>query len=293
MDFAETDEHKMLRDAVSAIARKYGHDYYVRQARAGLKTDELWDEMAADGFLGVNTPEQYGGGGQGLSELAIVGEEFAAAGCPLLMLWCPPPSAARSRPLRQRSSSSGGCPASPPASARWPSPSPSPTPAPTRTTSPPTPPATATSGLRGTKTTSPASTRPSRCWSSPVPRTDPDTGRGRLSLFLVDPRRRPRHDRHRGGDLAPGKQFTLFFDDVVVPADRLIGEEGDGLRQVFFGLNPERIMSAAIAGGIGRYALERAVAYARERRCGARPSPGTRAWRTRWPRPRSRWSWPA
>ena len=64
---------------------------------------------------------------------------------------------------------------------------------------------------------------------------------------------------------APEKQYTLFFDDVQVGADRLLGEEGEGLRQVFVGLNPERIMSAAIGNGVGRYALERAAAYAKDR----------------------------
>src|SRR5262249_37173371 len=44
-----------------------------------------------------------------------------------------------------------------------------------------------------------------------------------------------------------------------------LGAEGEGLRQVFVGLNPERIMSAAICNGIGRYALDRAAAYAKER----------------------------
>jgi alkylation response protein AidB-like acyl-CoA dehydrogenase len=52
---------------------------------------------------------------------------------------------------------------------------------------------------------------------------------------------------------------------VEIPADRLLGVEGDGLRQVFVGLNPERILSASLCTGIGRYALERASAYANER----------------------------
>ena len=62
--------------------------------------------------------------------------------------------------------------------------------------------------------------------------------------------------RSRSRSRAPEKQYTLFFDDVEVPADRLLGDEGDGLRQVFDGLNPERIMSASICTGIGRYALD-------------------------------------
>jgi alkylation response protein AidB-like acyl-CoA dehydrogenase len=95
---------------------------------------------------------------------------------------------------------------------------------------------------------------------------DEDTGRGQLSLLVVD-LDSPGLQRTLipVEIVAPEKQFTLFFDDVEVPADRLVGTEGDGLRQVFVGLNPERIMSAAMANGIGRYALDKAAAYARER----------------------------
>ncbi len=95
---------------------------------------------------------------------------------------------------------------------------------------------------------------------------DEDTGRGRLSLFIVD-LDSPGLDKTLipVEIVAPEKQFTLFFDNVEVPADRLLGTEGDGLRQVFVGLNPERIMTAAMANGIGRYALDKAAAYARDR----------------------------
>ena len=66
--------------------------------------------------------------------------------------------------------------------------------------------------------------------------------------------------------MAPEKQYTLFFDEVRVPAERLVGAEHEGLRQVFSGLNPERIMGSAQGNGIGRYALEKASAYAVERK---------------------------
>ena len=65
----------------------------------------------------------------------------------------------------------------------------------------------------------------------------------------------------RGAD----RQWQLFFDDVEVPGDRLVGNEGEGLRLVFDGLNPERIMTAVQCTGIGRQALDKASAYARER----------------------------
>ena len=87
--------------------------------------------------------------------------------------------------------------------------------------------------------------------------------------------------------LGPDKQWTLFFDDVELEEERLIGGEGGGLGPVFDGLNPERIMGAAVACGTGLRALEKASAYANERGSGTRRSAPTRASRIRWPRPRS------
>ena len=71
----------------------------------------------------------------------------------------------------------------------------------------------------------------------------------------------------RGAD----KQWTLFFDDVELEEERLIGGENGGLGVVFDGLNPERIMGASICTGIGRLALERGAAYARERQVWGQP----------------------
>ena len=58
MDFTETDELQMLREAVGAIASKFGHEYYVEKAHADQRTDELWSAVAEAGFLGVNVPEE-------------------------------------------------------------------------------------------------------------------------------------------------------------------------------------------------------------------------------------------
>jgi alkylation response protein AidB-like acyl-CoA dehydrogenase len=69
--------------------------------------------------------------------------------------------------------------------------------------------------------------------------------------------------------VSPEHQFSVFIDDVRLPADALVGDpanEGDaGLRQLFAGLNPERIMAASFSLGLARYALGRAAAYAKER----------------------------
>jgi len=95
---------------------------------------------------------------------------------------------------------------------------------------------------------------------------DESTGRGQLSLFVVDTDA-PGLTRTPipVGTNTPEAQFTLFFDDVEVPASRMLGDEHDGLRVVFYGLNPERITGAALGNGIGRYALAKASTYANER----------------------------
>jgi alkylation response protein AidB-like acyl-CoA dehydrogenase len=96
---------------------------------------------------------------------------------------------------------------------------------------------------------------------------DGSTGRARLSLFVVDTDATGLERHQIPVEMTvPEKQFTLFFDNVEVRAERMLGPEHDGLRVVFQGLNPERITGAALATGIGRYALSKAADYACERR---------------------------
>lgn len=82
----ETEEHKALRAAVAALGKRYGRAYSTDLARKGEHPRELWDEAGKLGYLGVNLPEEYGGGGGGMAELSIVLEELGAAGSPLLMM---------------------------------------------------------------------------------------------------------------------------------------------------------------------------------------------------------------
>ncbi|HEY0806939.1 MAG TPA: acyl-CoA dehydrogenase family protein, partial [Pseudonocardiaceae bacterium] len=84
--FTESGERQALRAAVRDLANRYGRDYFVAKAKSGDKTTELWAEAGKLGYLGVAVPEEYGGGGGGIGDLAAVCEEFAAAGCPLLMM---------------------------------------------------------------------------------------------------------------------------------------------------------------------------------------------------------------
>lgn len=267
MDFAESELHRDIRASVHAIADKYGHAYYQRAAAEGSHSEELWNEVAAAGFVGVSLPEEYGGGGLGISELAVVGEELAAHGCPLLLLvvspaicgtvisaygtpeqkqrWLPdlcsgsakmafaitePEAGSNSHQLATKARRDGE---------EW--------------------------VLNGTKHYISGVDESREILV--VARTGrDDSGRGRLSLFVVptDAAGLSWHPISMQVN-APENQFTVNFENVRISADRLLGEEGEGLRLIFAGLNPERIMTAAHACGLGRYALGKAARYAQER----------------------------
>ncbi|MFE0961795.1 acyl-CoA dehydrogenase family protein [Streptomyces fungicidicus] len=269
MPVIESEEHKALRAAVAALGAKYGRDYLTNAVSSGRHPAELWAEAAKLGYLGVNLPEEYGGGGGGVSELSIVLEELGAAGCPLLMLvvspaicgtviarfgtgeqkreWLPaladgtrtmafgitePDAGSNSHRITTTARRD-------PASGDW--------------------------LLTGRKVfVSGVDTADA---TLVVGRTeDARTGNLKPCLFIV-PRDTDGFQR-RAIDMelqASERQFELVLDEVRLPAGALVGEEDAGLLQLFAGLNPERIMGAAFAIGMGRYALARAVEYARER----------------------------
>src|SRR3954467_4990408 len=86
LNFDEGTELRALRAAVADLGSRYGQSYFLGQARPGGAPHALWAEVGKAGFLGVNLPEEYGGGGGGMVELSLVLEELGAAGCPLLMM---------------------------------------------------------------------------------------------------------------------------------------------------------------------------------------------------------------
>ena len=274
MDFTETTEQAMLREAVGKIAGDFGREYFADKARKGEKTTELWQAVGRAGYLGVNLPEEYGGGGMGIAELAIVTEELAAGGCPLLLLMVSPAICgtllARFGTPEQRD--------------RW---LPGLATGERKMVFAITEPEAGSNSHRLSTT----ATRDGDAWTirgtkhfiSGVDEaeailvvtrtgTDPASGRGSLSLFIVDTDAPGLERTMIPLEIAaPEKQFLLFFDGVRVLAERLLGTEGEGLRQVFHGLNPERIIGAAGANGIGRYALGKAAAYAGQRQVWGAP----------------------
>ncbi|MFD9967113.1 acyl-CoA dehydrogenase family protein [Streptomyces sp. NPDC059011] len=254
----ESEERTALRAAVAALGKRHGRDH---------DREALWAEAAKLGYLGVNLPEEYGGGGGGMAELSIVLEELGAAGCPLLMMVVSPAICgtviARFGTEEQRRAWLPGLADG------------------SRTMAfGITEPDAGSNSHRITTT----ARRTKDGWvlsgrkvfisgvdiadaTLIVGRTeDARTGRLKPCLFVV-PRDAPGFGRSQiDMELhAQEKQFELVLDDVELPEDALVGEEDAGLLQLFAGLNPERIMTAAFAIGMGRYALARAVEYAKER----------------------------
>jgi len=266
----ETEEHQALRAAVAALGKRFGRDYSTELARKGEHPRELWSEAGKLGYLGVNLPEEYGGGGGGMAELSIVLEELGAAGSPLLMLVVSPAICgtviARFGTEEQKRAwlpglSDGSLTMS------------------FGITEP-------DAGSNSHRITTTARRDGEGGWilsgrkvfisgvdisdaTLIVGRTeDAKSGRLKPCLFIV-PRDAPGFTRTQiDMELhAAEKQFELVLDDVRLPAGALVGEDSEdaGLLQLFAGLNPERIMGAAFSIGMGRYALERAVDYAKTR----------------------------
>ena len=275
MDFAESAEHRDLRAAVAAIASGFGPRYYAQHAAERTPCEELWTKLGEAGFIGVNIPAEYGGGGGGLTELALVCEELGAQGTPLLLLVV---SAAISAEVITRFGTQEQ-------RATW-------LPGLAAGTSKVVFAITEPDAGSNTHRLSTIATRDGDGWVLRgtkyyisgvdeadallvVARTGPAASAGSknqgrneapLSLFLV-PADSPGLERSvlPVDLLLPEKQFTLHFDDVRLGPEALVGQEGEGFRQVFHGLNPERITGAAQCVGIARYVLAVAARYARER----------------------------
>ena len=265
--FIESEERQALRKSVAALAANYGPEYYLQRARAGGHTEELWREAGQLGFIGVNLPEEYGGGGAGMYELALVMEELSAGGCPLLLMVVSPAIngtiIAKFGTDEQKK--------------RW------------------------VPGIAdGSITMAFAITEPDagsnshritttarrdgsdwilsgqKVWISGLDQSqyvlvvgrseEAKTGNLRPALFVVPTDAPGLTFTKIPMELTmPESQFQVFMDDVRLPADALVGAEDAALAQLFAGLNPERIMGAASAVGMGRLALTKATDYVKTR----------------------------
>jgi alkylation response protein AidB-like acyl-CoA dehydrogenase len=272
VDFAESGEHRALRAAVAEIAKDFGPRYYAERAAERRPCAELWTALGQAGFIGVNIPQGYGGGGGGLTELALVCEEIAAAGTPLLlMLVSAAISAGMISEFGTEEQRQMWLPRLAEGTAKM--------------VFAITEPDAGSNTLR----TSTTAARDGEDWVLNgtkyyisgvdeaeallvVARTGQDERGGQLSLFIVPSDAAGLDARLLPVDLLlPERQFTLHFDGVRVGPGALVGEAGEGFRQVFHGLNPERITGAALGVGIARHALTAAARYASERKVWSEP----------------------
>lgn len=268
MDWDEPEEIGQLRGAVRQLMQPYGFAYFAETSRAGRSPTELWQELGRAGFLGVNIPVEHGGGGQGIRELAVVTEEVAAAGSPLMLLALSPAVCAailvrHGSPEQQRTWLPGLASGEQIMAFAITEPDAGSNSHNIATT------ATRDGSdwvLRGTKYYVSHVDNSDAILVVARTGTDERTGRARLSLFIM-PSDAPGLERSliEVDILSPERQFTLHLDGVRLPADALVGELHEGLRATFSGLNPERIGSAAVVNGISRYLCERATTYARDR----------------------------
>ena len=271
--FIESEDRKSLRKAVSEWASSYGSEYYLKKARAQEHTDELWSEAGKLGFLGVNLPEEYGGGGAGMYELSLVMEEMSAAGCGLLMMvvspaingtiiskfgtdeqkqrWLPgladgsmtmafaitePDAGSNSHKITTTARRDGG---------DW--------------------------ILKGQKVYI-SGVDQAQAVLVVARSEEAKTGKLRPALFVV-PTDAPgfSYTPIEMELISPERQFQVFIDDVRLPADALVGSEDAAIAQLFAGLNPERIMGAASAVGMGRFAINKATDYVKTRKVWSTP----------------------
>ena len=274
MDLIQSSEYDDLRAGVREVVERFDGAYW-----RGLEPDRYPEEFVAAlteaGFLGALVPEEYGGGGATLTEASVILEEISASGgnpsaCHAQMYIMGTLLRHGSEEQKQRYL-----------------------------------PGIASGALRlqafgvtepgaGSETTR-IRTRAERVpegwringqkiWTSRalysdlmilLARTTPydelDKKTEGLSVFIFDMRDLPGLTIKPIPTMMNHNTTEVFFDDVVIPADSLIGDEGKGFRYILDGMNAERILIASECIGDGRFVLDRAVAYANDREVFGRP----------------------
>ena len=278
MEFSDTDEHRLIRDSVRKVCADFPDEYWAEKDEAHEFPWDFYHAMAAGGWLGIAIPEAYGGSGRGLTEASIVLEEVAASGaamngCSALHL-----SIFGMHPVVRHGSeamkqaylprvASGDLHVAfgvtePDAG--------------TDTTSITT--AARLDGgrylVRGRKvwTTKALDAERVLLLVRTTPKEKTERRTSGLTLLLAE-LQRPEVQISPIPKVGRNAIATceVVYDDLPVPVEDRVGEEGRGFRYLLDGLNAERILVASEALGIGRAALRRAVDYANERVVFGRP----------------------
>ncbi len=272
------DEQEQIREGVAKVMGAYRDDYWLKTDETGHFPEDFVRDMAEGGWLGVAMPESVGGAGLGLTEAAIVmqtvaqsGAGFSGASAIHLNIFGPMPlvkfgtDEQRTKLLpRIIAGEDKMCFA---------------------VTEPNSGLDTSSLETKAERTNDGYRINGRKIWTTGaqrankiliIARTTPKAEVAKptqgLSLFYTD------LDRdHIEAKPIPkmGRRAvecnTLFIDNLPVPAEDLVGEEGRGFEYLLHGLNPERVLFAVEAVGLGRAALARAATYASERVVFGRP----------------------
>ncbi|MBC7132868.1 MAG: acyl-CoA/acyl-ACP dehydrogenase [Roseovarius sp.] len=278
MTYQMTPEQQGIRDAILRICAEFDDEFWLRKDREGGFPVELHQKLARDGWLGIAIPEEYGGAGLGIVDAAIMMQAIAESGGGNSAASAVHMNIFGLNPVVRFGTEEQKRKYLPPLVAGE-----------ERACFGVTEP---TTGLDTTRLKTRAVRQGDRyvvhgqkVWISTAQVADkilllarttpleevskPTEG---LSLFYTDLDRNfvtVREIEKMGRKCVDSNE--LFIDGLPIPAADLIGEEGQGFRQILHGLNPERVLIAAEAVGIGRNAIRRAADYANERVVFGRP----------------------
>jgi acyl-CoA dehydrogenase len=278
MTFAPTPEQLEIREAVARLCHRFGDDYWLKKDEAGAFPHEFHRAMAEGGWLGVAMPEQYGGSGLGITEAAIVMQAVAQSGAgfsgasavhmnifglhPVVVFGSDEQKARFLPPLIAGDEKAAFAVTEPDVGLD-----------------------TTRLKTRAVRDGNGYVVNGRKIWTSTaqvadkvllLTRTTPIEEAARpssgMTLFYTDLDRAKIEVReiHKMGRAAVDSNM-LFIDGLKVPLEDRIGEEGKGFQYILHGMNPERILIAAEAVGLGRAALARAANYAKERVVFGRP----------------------
>lgn len=272
MAFELTREQAEIREQTLKLCASFGDEYWLRKDREGTFPEEFHAAMAKGGWLGIAMPEEYGGGGLGITEAAVMMQAVAESGACMTGASAIHMNIFGLNPVVVFGTGEQKRRALPPLIAGQDKPC-------FAVTEPDV-------GLNTTQLKTRAErqgdryvVRGQKMWISTaqvanrmllLARTTPlDQVRRKtegLSLFYTDIDRAKVEIRliEKMGRHAVDSNM-VFFDGLEVPVGDRIGEEGKGFHYILHGMNPERILIAAEAVGIGRAALRKASDYAKER----------------------------
>ncbi len=278
MHFALTEDQQSVAEVIARICADFGDDYWLARDADGRFPTELHATLAKDGWLGICIPEEYGGAGLGIGEAAVMMQAIAESGAGMWGASAVHMNIFGLSPVVRFGSEAQKRRMLPPLVAGWER-------ACFAVMEPNTGLDTMQLRTRAERAGDAYVVNGQKVWISTaqvaekmllLARTTTIEAVGRhtegLSLFYtsIDRTRVSVREIPKMGRKAVDSN-EVFFEDFRVPVEDRIGEEGCGFEYILHGFNPERILIAAEAIGLGNAALRRAAAYAKERVIFGRP----------------------